>query len=573
MAPSSSFKPWYSDVDRIDTSGLGGEVFTEALAAFSSELAQDKEKLSWIADSKHGNLSSVLTSVRDAQTHYESRKGSSKVRQILVDVSLKIHHYNAIVDVLVQHHPEYVSLAWGAMKVLFVGVANHQTLIFRLSTGLCQVADILPRAELILQLYPTKSIKATVVALYAHILKFLLRALRWFQESRSKHALHALTRPAELQYDDLLKEISSLSHSMGASAQVSNFAEQRDIHTGVQQQASSLMGMEKKLDAILPSVQQQTPYLKGFEEKLDTLQALVLEMRESMATDQVIISSARIELRQKPSQEQLDQFFRLVAQSSLQDPVEALEISLLMRNRRRLKSSHGSAFWFDTKIQAWNRDRESSLIAVNGTWKLRSEMRRFCSGSIQALRAAKIPVVWVLQPPSGSTGRVSTIELFKYITVQAIRMNEGLHTDALLTPLLHSYKEPRTEEDWINVFTSVLPGIPLLYIILDVETLEPSSEELKKQFWPAAFISMFSKLSSRNIKTVVKVALVGHGSPLLSVLASSDLRDLLVPVGAVRLSRAPKRLPYHAPSTSILGRADLGPPIGGVQLRRGRNRR
>jgi hypothetical protein len=34
--------------------------------------------------------------------------------------SSRICYYGQIFDVLVQHHPEYVSLAWGAMKFLFV---------------------------------------------------------------------------------------------------------------------------------------------------------------------------------------------------------------------------------------------------------------------------------------------------------------------------------------------------------------------------------------------------------------------------------------------------------------------
>jgi len=71
-------------------------------------------------DSTHGSLNEVLASVVDARVQYEARKGDSTIRQSLVKLSEKIHHYGAIMDVIVQHHPEYTSLAWGAMKVLFV---------------------------------------------------------------------------------------------------------------------------------------------------------------------------------------------------------------------------------------------------------------------------------------------------------------------------------------------------------------------------------------------------------------------------------------------------------------------
>ena len=44
-------------------------------------------------------------------------------------------YYGNIFDVFAQHHPEYVALAWGAMKFLFVvslfwGERSHNLLMF-----------------------------------------------------------------------------------------------------------------------------------------------------------------------------------------------------------------------------------------------------------------------------------------------------------------------------------------------------------------------------------------------------------------------------------------------------------
>ena len=47
-------------------------------------------------------------------------KAKAKVRLWLSDLSAKILHYDNIFDVMVQHHPEYVSLAWGTFKLLFI---------------------------------------------------------------------------------------------------------------------------------------------------------------------------------------------------------------------------------------------------------------------------------------------------------------------------------------------------------------------------------------------------------------------------------------------------------------------
>jgi len=96
------------------------EIFKETLIAFKSELTKDKTKLRWIADSGCSSLADVLASVGEARVNYEVRKGDSKTREMLCELSEKLHHYGGIMDVMVQHHPEYTSLAWGAMKVLFV---------------------------------------------------------------------------------------------------------------------------------------------------------------------------------------------------------------------------------------------------------------------------------------------------------------------------------------------------------------------------------------------------------------------------------------------------------------------
>lgn len=33
--------------------------------------------------------------------------------------SKRVHYYGKVMDVMVQQHPEYASLAWGAMKIVF----------------------------------------------------------------------------------------------------------------------------------------------------------------------------------------------------------------------------------------------------------------------------------------------------------------------------------------------------------------------------------------------------------------------------------------------------------------------
>lgn len=106
-----------TDVSRIDQTK---KIFEEALQAFHSEFSKDKTKLKYLQDPKLGSFEKVLAAVIEARDKYNARKGDSVIRQKLCELAEKIHHYGGIVDVMVQQHPEYVSLIWGAMKILFV---------------------------------------------------------------------------------------------------------------------------------------------------------------------------------------------------------------------------------------------------------------------------------------------------------------------------------------------------------------------------------------------------------------------------------------------------------------------
>lgn len=64
-------------------------------------------------------MQDVLDVVQKAKIHYNRHRSQSRVREYLSAFSHRVMHYGSVLDVLVQHHPEYTSLAWGAMKIVF----------------------------------------------------------------------------------------------------------------------------------------------------------------------------------------------------------------------------------------------------------------------------------------------------------------------------------------------------------------------------------------------------------------------------------------------------------------------
>ena len=74
---------------------------------------------SWLDDLKATRLQDVIDDVAKAQAIYLDRKGDSKLYKRIVSFSRRVAYYGNVLDVMVQHHPEYVSLAWGSLKLVF----------------------------------------------------------------------------------------------------------------------------------------------------------------------------------------------------------------------------------------------------------------------------------------------------------------------------------------------------------------------------------------------------------------------------------------------------------------------
>jgi hypothetical protein len=69
----------------------------------------------------------VFSVVETAKKEYEDRSREHKhtgMRQSLERLSSRIMYYSKVMDTLAQHHPEYVALVWGAMKLVLTVCCN-----------------------------------------------------------------------------------------------------------------------------------------------------------------------------------------------------------------------------------------------------------------------------------------------------------------------------------------------------------------------------------------------------------------------------------------------------------------
>lgn len=138
---------------------------------------------------------------------------------------------------------------------------NHEKTIVKLAKGLSLIADRLPQVELLLSLYPTDRMRMAVAMLNAHVMRFLIRAHDWYLEGAWKHAVHSLTRPYKLRYEDLLDAIAV---STSTIRELASCEEQVNIDTlrkDVVQVNMKLGNMDSKLENMAMAITRKLKYL------------------------------------------------------------------------------------------------------------------------------------------------------------------------------------------------------------------------------------------------------------------------------------------------------------------------
>lgn len=109
---------WVESINRlVGRDNLLETIFKQASNKFSTEMTKDGKKRDFACSLD--TIDDVKEAVKSSMARYASNRKVSAASRWLVCFSQRIKFYGEILDVLAQHHPEYVSLAWGAMKFLF----------------------------------------------------------------------------------------------------------------------------------------------------------------------------------------------------------------------------------------------------------------------------------------------------------------------------------------------------------------------------------------------------------------------------------------------------------------------
>ena len=92
--------------------------------------------------------------------------------------------YSKLFDVVLNSCPEYVSLAWGITKLLLVANINHAKVKENVETHLVSIGERLGLVNQLIYYAPTDKMVEAVALFYAHLSRFLGKALRCYAKSK-----------------------------------------------------------------------------------------------------------------------------------------------------------------------------------------------------------------------------------------------------------------------------------------------------------------------------------------------------------------------------------------------------
>ncbi|KAI9761081.1 MAG: bck1-like resistance to osmotic shock [Chaenotheca gracillima] len=166
----------------------------------------------------------------------EMKKGYSKFAETAFE-------YSKYFDVMTNVAPEYVALAWGAIKLLLVVQVNMTKLKHSVEMHLSSVAFQIGFIESIMEYVPTAPMVRAVTDVYANFSVFLKEAISYYNESRIKRIAKALGSPWEVRFQEPIDRISRSVFQIKDMAQVEQLSigqRSLDASHGVAQRVSSM---------------------------------------------------------------------------------------------------------------------------------------------------------------------------------------------------------------------------------------------------------------------------------------------------------------------------------------------
>ncbi|KAI1500276.1 hypothetical protein F5X99DRAFT_387047 [Biscogniauxia marginata] len=471
---------------------IAKEAYEDAVQYLKREFTGNPKTLVWI--NAQISLTEVLVEVETAERMYRTRRDGQVVIPCLRRLSSSIMLYSQVFDVLAQHHSEYVSLAWGALKFILMGILNHEELVNQFSTALAEIADVLPRAEVIAELFRTDRVKATLSRVYAHVLLFLRQAVKWYAHSSAGRAICSIFKPFPLKCERFIEQIRACVKSVGEEASVASQVEIRGLHVESLNHGRRLTRIEKKLDE----------WDRVHTQKLDIISQNIVEVQSnSLVTIQKLESSntalgkvhvdtqeikykvtdVQAVVRDRTRIIQYEEVIKSLAPKTLPEDALRKQHSFSRRAGKIGGQARGKAELI-RRLDDWVLPESPPLLVMHIGPRAQAQARELATELIDVLQSSvSSNVCWYLQAAQKEEPS-SGVDILRSLIFQLMRLgnSNGIGTSTSNEPTMDSdtldldkFQNSHTEAEWLEILSLIVRRSPRWFFFIECNGLQSRS--------------------------------------------------------------------------------------------------
>lgn len=414
--------------------------------------------------------------------------------------------------------------------------------------ALCRICEAVKHVQLNLLLYPTEHMKNLVGDLYTHLVKFAIRAVKWYREPRLLHAVTSITRPYALRFRDIVEDIGETIRQIDRLALSMSQVDQRQILLKLDESRRASEEEQRRIRLELEATRRELEVTRKTQAtQAETSRLILAEIKMAigselpchfqkadLCTDTHKTGTAQLQFsglintNSQLSEIQFSQIMTFLATSNLPSPdLVRHTLSVKRKLRLRLGQNHHHynpnppSLYHSPILQTWGASPTSSQILVDGSIPKRHVLQDFAIDVIDLVCGADIPIVWVLQSNQFNHGKTNSTEepmedftatdILKYLAWQILKANHSMVDERSASLSARRFQTARTEKEWFALLGAVLEGLQQVYLVVDLDLVDsllpPGEEEGQSRWWLGEFSWFFERLRERGVKTVVKVLL------------------------------------------------------------------
>ncbi|KAH8655433.1 hypothetical protein BX600DRAFT_469626 [Xylariales sp. PMI_506] len=510
---SRTFSSWYTSEATTVPTDLAKEAYDRAIEVLKENLSPAECDVIWLRGKN--SMRDVQVALLEAELAYQNRSSKGKIRSMLTSCSSRVAYYAPVLDALVQHYPEYTSLAWGTFKFLFTAMLNYEELLQEFSRATIAIANVLPRTRLLYELYPTSQMIQAVGAVYAKIIQFVIETVKWYKKNRLQHAVAAVMSPYKLSFKSIVDEIAERSRAVDELANAAMKAELRDVHQKVEYLYDENSSLRRDVFDMKQSLLMVKDQFRSMTQAMIQSQSL----QNQLLMGQQSQSSLMIEWQVESIRQALE-----ATGASDGSSMEMLTFCRSMRNRRRIRNPSQVLPEEIGKVKSWAEDNRSSLLIAEGRG-IRSSAIDFAADFIDVMLGSRFPVIWAL--PQTFEDIPSLIAIIQSLVAQTMNLQIKSKVDRRIPITVHELRNASTLGDWLDILEKCISIQPRVYIVLDLNLLRiaaQTGEEHRHESYCEEVVQKLYNMVNNQQVGCAKVVLISETSQSsIAILSNTSL--------------------------------------------------